>query len=852
MNYTDPNLQHAAIDLTNCDREPIHIPGRVQAFGALVGFSADLIVTHASRNLPEVAGTDLGDVIGTPLGSILSEPAVQALRGRVQMLGDPDAQERIFGIDLFGNGQLFDAALHASNRTFVLEMEPASAGQPTDYIGFVRPMIDRVQRAPSLENACQMAARQLRALVGYDRVMVYRFDEDYSGEVVAESRAAHIKTSYQNLRYPASDIPRQARALYLRNLLRIIADTDGPTVPIDPPLTAKSLPLDLSLSTIRAVSPVHLEYLANMGVRATLTISIIVRGKLWGMLSCHHYAPRVIPFDMRTAAELFGQLFGFAIDQMRGDSRREEMVRARIVHDQIMASLADGTTINDNFETIADAVATVIPYDGVAAWVDGVFTARGPTPTREEFLGLSRYLNTTPVGEVFAIDHIQAVYPKGDAFVDRAAGMLALPVSRKPRDYLVLFRREAVREVNWAGNPDKPVEVGPNGVRLQPRKSFEAWAETVHGRSLPWTDGQVGAAESLRMTLLEVVLRMTDQAVMERARAQEQQELLIAELNHRVRNILKLIQGLVAQSSSAADVTSFTETVGGRIHALARAHDQITRENWNPASLRELIATEAEAYLAGKSDRVVIHGPDAMLTPAAFTTVSLVMHELLTNAMKYGSLIDSSGRVTIETAETETGDLRIRWQEEGGPAVTAPSRRGFGTTIIERSIPFELKGGAEVSYDVTGVRANFVIPVDHIDCFRAPQASVAQATPKATGMRLSGKAMILEDNLIIALDAEDMLRDLGAEEVVVHADVASAMAALEMESPGFALLDVNLGTETSIPVARALTERGVPFAFATGYGDRTAYREAFPDAPILQKPYDVAAMADALAKLKSG
>ena len=848
--FSPPRSSSTAVevDLTNCDREPIHIPGRIQAFGTLLAFSADMIVTHAAENLSEMAGRDIHDPVGSSLADIIAPDALERVRERLSSLIGLDGIDRLFRLALFEpsslaeDSRLFDVALHASGRTFVMEIEPASQGLPTDHVGFIRPMIDRVQKAGSVENACAVAARQLRGLIGYDRVMIYRFGEDGSGEVVAESRASTVETSYLKLRYPASDIPQQARALYMRNLLRIIADVDGPTVDIGPPLGSRSQPLDLSLSTIRAVSPIHLEYLANMGVKASLSISLIVRGRLWGLVACHHYSPRVIPFDTRTAAELFGQLFAFAIDQSMGDARREEAARSRVVHDRIMASLADGTAIGDNFDAIADAVSTVIPNDGIAAWIDGAFTARGSTPTREEFLSLARFLNTTPVGEVFATDHIAGVHPPAADYCTRAAGMLVLPVSRKPRDYLVLFRREAIHDVIWAGNPDKPVEVGPNGVRLQPRKSFDAWTQTVHGRSKPWTQSQIGTAEALRVTLLEVVLRMSDQAVQERARAQEQQELLIAELNHRVRNILKLIQGLVTQSSTVADVASFTETVGGRIHALARAHDQITRENWNSSSLHDLIRTEAEAYFGEETSRVHIDGPDAMLAPNAFTTLSLVIHEMMTNAMKYGALYDRAGQVFISVDSTPKDDLRICWREEGGPAVTAPTRRGFGTTIIERSIPFELKGEARIHYEVTGVRGEFVVPAEHIDAIRepAPEAASDGTAPGPGTASLDGEVLIVEDNLIIALDAEDMLLGLGADQVHTAADVTGALAIVESRPLRFALLDINLGVETSMPVARALAARGVPFVLATGYGDRTAFADVFPDVGVVQKPYDAA------------
>jgi two-component sensor histidine kinase/CheY-like chemotaxis protein len=345
------------------------------------------------------------------------------------------------------------------------------------------------------------------------------------------------------------------------------------------------------------------------------------------------------------------------------------------------------------------------------------------------------------------------------------------------------------------------------------------------------------------MTLLEVLLRVTDAAIRDRAKAQEQQELLIAELNHRVRNILNLIKGLVSQSKSEAKTaTQFTEVVGGRIHALARAHDQITKEQWAPASAHALIRTEADAYLTGKADRVVIAGPDALLEPSAFTSVALVLHELMTNAAKYGGLSDTAGRVKVSFAVKEDGAVEIVWQESGGPPIKAvPERRGFGTTVIERSIPYELKGEAEIRFETTGLRGRFLIPPAHVAGVTEGEdsgndQSVSKSPPRSDG--LSGDVLLVEDNMIIALDAEQFLIELGAKTVHVASSVAEALSLADKHELTFAVLDVNLATETSEEVALHLTEKGVPFVFATGYGDTTALTKRFPQVGVIQKPYD--------------
>ncbi len=844
------NKQSEVVDVTNCDREQIHIPGRVQSFGCLIAVTSDWIFSHASNNVSQMLGLELQTLQGLPLHEVISGDAIHDIRSRLQILTGPDSVERIFGLNVGTDDQRFDVAVHKSGRSIVMEFEPASSEQRKDFVSYVRPMIDRVDKADTVEKLSSMAARQIKAITGLDRVMVYRFAADGTGEVIAEARNNDLEP-FLGLRYPASDIPKQARALYERNLLRIIADVDDEGIVVEPTLDPDGNPLDLSMSTTRAVSPIHLEYLKNMGVGASMSISILRRGKLWGMFACHHGSALVVSYEMRTALELFAQLYSYILDQMETDREQEIAVQSKILHDQVMSQLAEGSTISENFDEVVNAVKDVIPFDGVVGWLDGEFRSVGQVPSKEEFAALLPFLNTTAAGQVYSTNCLAKHYPKAEDFSSRAAGLLALPVSRTPRDYIVLFRQEVAKSVQWAGNPTKPVQVGPNGVRLTPRKSFAAWQEVVRNHCQDWTPSQMQTAEALRMTLLEVVLRMSDANLKERARAQEHQELLIAELNHRVRNILNLIKGLISQSGeSAKDVASYTKVIGGRVHALARAHDQITKENWTPASFVELIATEADAYFQKKSERLIIEGTDAFITPAAFTTISLVVHELMTNSMKYGALCDSKGSITINIKEDPDGALRFIWQESGGPPVQAPKRRGFGSTVIERSIPFELQGQANIQFQLTGLRAEFVVPAEYVASF-SPQGEIEKPkSESAKSMNLDlDSALIVEDNMIIALDAELILEDLGVKAVTVCSSVPQALECLKKEEINLALLDVNLGNETSEKIADILIEKNIPFAFATGYGETKELSKRYPNVPVVQKPFDVTSVSEALSKL---
>ncbi|MGJ4951299.1 HWE histidine kinase domain-containing protein [Bradyrhizobium sp. HKCCYLS20291] len=838
------------VNLTNCDREPIHVPGHVQPFGFLLALVSDFTICMASENAPDYLGGDLAWILNRPIADLLSEAAVAAIRARVDYLSGPDAVERVFGVDLLGKGRLFDLAIHFSGAYLVVEAEPSMVEPGVNSGELVRLMLGRIRKTTGTIYLAQEAARQLKLLTGFDRVMVYRFHPDGSGEVIAETAGSGLEP-FLGLHYPASDIPRQARQLYQRNWLRIIADINAAPAPLTSTPTHNAGLLDLSMSVLRAVSPIHIEYLRNMGVAASMSVSILRDGKLWGLFACHHYSPLHLSFEKRTAAELFGQMYSWLLEARERETDVAYETRAHQIQERLIERAAAQA---HSKRAILDFVADyrqMIECDGIAVWSDDEITLDGETPTEQEVQDLVGFINRTSPGRICASAEIAKVYAAGESFRDRAAGFLAIPISRTPRDCLIFFRREVLRSVNWAGDPNKTYAEGPLGARLTPRKSFELWQQTVAGQSTPWTAADLRIAESLRVTLLEVILQLSELAARERRGAQERQELMIAELNHRVRNILSLVRGLVAQSKdTATSVEEFAAVLGGRIQALARAHDQITNLNWAPVALRHLLESEAGAYLGSRAGRVRMEGPDVALDPKAFATLALVVHEMMTNSAKYGALADSSGQVQVIWRLDPASSLVIDWKESGGPPVQPPSRRGFGTTIIERSVPFDLKGDAEIRFDLLGVQARFVIPANFVQMVPALSGAPSRQHAKEEQMpRLSGTVLIVEDNLIIAMGAEVILLELGARHVDTAASVNQALKSIERAVPSFALLDINLGAESSLAVGHRLKELDVPFMFATGYGERAPIPAELADAPVIQKPYTRELVEKALPKM---
>jgi light-regulated signal transduction histidine kinase (bacteriophytochrome)/CheY-like chemotaxis protein len=829
-----------SVDLTSCDREPIHHIASIQPIGFLIASSDDWLVSRVSANASEHLGEPAKALLGRPMSDLVGAKAMDLIRRGAGLLGAPDAVERAFGVGLGSGGRKFDLAIYRSGQSIVIEAEPSVGPADLNMGAMVRSMLARVQGDVTLVHE---AARQVQALTGFDRVMIYRFHRDGSGEIIAE-RVRKGLEPYLGLRYPAEDIPQQARALLIRNPVRILADVGGTPSPLLPADGGSTRPLDLSMSTLRAHSTMHVEYLQNMGVASTMTVSLVRGGKLWGLISCHHMTPRHIGFEQRTTAELFGQMLCFLLEQREQAEILAYDDHSRQLREQLIGAL-DGRPSTEGSAVLAARMMELVPCDGAAIYAGGELTLKGDTPTASEFMGLLGLLNGAAAGQVYATDHLERDHAPARAFVDRAAGMLVIPISIAPGDYLVFFRHEQTHAVNWAGQPGKIVAYGPNGPRLTPRKSFEAWQEIVRGQSASWTPAELSAAELMRVTLLEIAAQAAGSNGAEAETRKRDQ--MTAEINGRVRRILDLMRGLIAQSqTTAADVETFAGVLGDRVHALSRAHGQLTASGWGPGSLAALLAGEVGTLGVGVA-RVTASGPAVLLQPQAFSTVALVVHELMTNAARDGVLSGTAGSGAVAWHLADNGDLVLDWRESGGAPVRAPIRPGFGSAIIEHSIPDELGGQAVVDYAPTGLTAHFVIPARHLAAVEQAPLPMPAAAKPGRGAPLSGMVLLVEDNMIIALEAEDMLLDLGADRVWVASSVAEAQSLLDIETPSFALLDINLGREMSWPIASRLRELGVPHVFGTGYGEGIDYPPEHRSARSISKPYS----ADSLARVLS-
>lgn len=852
-------------ELSECDREPIHNIATVQSFGGLIKLNSDWSITHRSLNVADLLGLKALPAIGLKLHDLFEAKAIDALRNALAGREGHSELARVFGLQLTASPATFDCALHTVDNSVVIEFEPHNSSEFENHVSLLAPMLAQLEGLGNLTALCAKAAKLVRQTLGYDRVMIYRFHADETGEVIAEDAREDLEP-YLGLRYPHTDIPKQARELFQINRVRIIADVDSEASAIEPPVAFGNRPLDMTMSVLRTSSQIHLRYHENMGVRATMTLAIVRQGKLWGLISCHHTSPRLPSFSLRTVAESIGQVFSLVLDRMLIE--RSERLRSRglDLHQRLITNIDDNAQLGAKITVVADLLDDLIAHDGLSVNVGGDFVVHGASPTKEEFESIAPDLSVAPLSQAYGTTRLADHFPVAEKFAEKAAGALLIPISRDPYDYLILWRKPLSQKVRWAGDPSKAKSVGP-GERLQPRESFAEWTETVKGRSEDWTADDLHIAEGLRITLLEVILRMSEEVARERNRAQEQQALLIAELNHRVRNILNLIRSLVSQSQQdAVDVESFARIIGGRIASLASAHDNITKENWAPAPLATLFESEIEAYLTSQADRFTLTGDQVLIAPEAYTVLALVVHELMTNSAKYGSLCDQSGSVRVEVSRRANGDLDIAWRERGGPPVQPPTRRGFGSTLIERSIPFELKGEAKLSFKLTGLEADFVIPArfvavppkDRQSADNEPRRAVPKiernhqkqsASKDSDG--LPGHVLVIEDSMIIALDIEENLKRQGVASIDVTSSVLGALSAIETREPDLAIVDFNLGKESSAPAIEELKRRGVLFVVATGYAEMGEEIGEIGAMGVVRKPYGHSEIEDVLQAYKA-
>jgi light-regulated signal transduction histidine kinase (bacteriophytochrome) len=490
-------------DLSQCDREPIHLLGGIQPHGVLLAFSEPALTLA-------VVSANTGALLGRPPEALLGRPLAEVFHASsLLLLTRALSQPFTTTLRLEVAGRFFIGLLHRGDGLTVLELEPATeAVGEEEALGMVDLLLSPLARARGPQGLLQAAADAVRALTDFDRVMVYRFDADWHGEVVAESRDAAMD-SFLGMHFPASDIPAQARALYTRNTLRLIADARAAPVPMVPAvLPSLGRPLDLSGAALRSVSSIHLEYLANMGVAASCSISLLRDGALWGLLACHHRTPLHVPPATRRACDVLARLVALQLaSEERALASAELAHRTRLQSQWVERLSAEAGPLPASLCRHADLLLGLTGASGAALLLGETPVVLGDAPTRDEVEALADWLAGQPFEGTFHTERLSRLHPPASEYADVASGLLAVRLDPSEPRFVLWFRPEVSRTVTWAGDPRKPVVPGPGASRLHPRASFESWRETVRGASTPWTPADVAAATGLREALVGVLLR---------------------------------------------------------------------------------------------------------------------------------------------------------------------------------------------------------------------------------------------------------------------------------------------------------------------------------------------------------
>ncbi|HYD46848.1 MAG TPA: ATP-binding protein [Terriglobales bacterium] len=659
----------ATADTSHCDREPIHIPGSTQPHGVLfVLREPELTIVQVSDNVADHLGVAVDEVLSRPLSAVWGEAAAEQVR---LALGG-DRWDEMNPLALSYGERCFDGIVHRHQQIGMLEIEPVGA-VPSSVHHPLRPALIAIEAARSLRELFTTVTTELRRLTGFERVLLYRFDEAGHGSVEAEARAAELEP-YLGLRYPASDIPFQARELYRKNWLRIIPDARYVPARLVPELHPDTgAPLDLSFAVLRSVSPVHLEYLANMGIRASMSVSVIVRDQLWGLISCgNHSEPRSVPYEIRSACEILGRLASLQIAALED----REQIALRHARLELQQRLAGSVRARDGvLDALMDCPAdllALVDAEGVVVVNGSDSTAFGRTPPPSFVTVLVEWLGERGDLEPFCTASLPALFAPAMQVKDSASGLMTFAVPSASRMRVLWFRPEVVQTVHWGGDPRKPAEIDPS-LRLHPRRSFELWKEEVRLRSQPWSATDIEAARDLRRTAVEINL---ERQIIQERRAVRLREDVLAVASHDLRNPLNVIgiqaSALLRQVGSGTDERSgmlrdsmqriqrsvgHMRTLIGDLLDMAKIEAGQLQVQYQPQSITDTID---EALLImrplaeGKRIAIAEERKPVPMVNADRSRLFQVLSNLLGNAIKF---TPEEGAITVRTEPHPDGLL---------------------------------------------------------------------------------------------------------------------------------------------------------------------------------------------------
>ena len=706
-----------------CEREPIHLPGSIQPHGVLLVLDEAGIVTGLAGDTSRAVGIAPERLLGRSATTLIDRdgvPLTQAIAGRNARFPDyvgrwsPAAPGR----------DAWDFTLHGNRAGTILEFEPAPAADRTAAEGMAElgRAVAALDMAQSLEELFEAAAVQVRRVTGFERVLVYRFLDDDVGTVVAES-CGEALPSLLHHRFPGSDVPRQARRLYLRNRYRSIPDANYTPAPVRMAGQAGAVALDMSDCVLRSVSPVHLQYLKNMGVAASMSISVVVDNLLWGLIACHHPQPRRVPYAVRETCRHFGSLFSRQIEAREETGHHRQSASLRGVRndwlDRLRVTLDAGLPV----ELDPADLACMIPCDGAATVSAERVERFGRTPDAVELRGLADWLQAPLQRGVFATHQLARELPSAAAYAADASGVLAIAVDAPEPLVIFWFRVEEITRVAWAGDPHPATDQTPGS--LSPRASFETWKQTIRHTARAWTRAEIGAARRLGVAIDTLVQQRTlrdlnarlREALGEQRTLVAQKNLLMQEVHHRVQNSLQIVNSMLqlqARQTDDAQVRDQFESAVNRLMAVSAVH----RHLWQSSDaqnvhlgpyLRELCADLMRAWGEGWEGRVTVAAGEVSIPSQIAVTLALLITELLTNAAKY-AYAGAPGPVAVLVLEAEDGALQVSVSDQGQGMHGTVQGSGLGAKLI-RIFTGQLGGRVDTRTGAGGTTVTIAVPL---------------------------------------------------------------------------------------------------------------------------------------------
>lgn len=532
---TDAQLEAA---LAECASEAIRIPGTIQPHGVLLAMSEPgLIIQQISRNCASLLGWTTGALLQQPLQLLAGITTTDQVRRAIRLNDLEDANPLLLEI----NAQRFTGSLNRHDGMLILELEPVQDTKQDNSAILLR-ALRRMQAAATLDALYSVSVDEIRRLTGFDRVMLYRFEPAGHGQVISEALGGKMP-GYLGQCFPASDIPPQARELYRLNWIRVIPDAQYVPVPILPPLRPDTgQPLDLGFAVLRSVSPVHCQYLENMGVRASMSLSLLEGDRLWGLITCAHPEPLLVSHSLRTMCTAIAQLLSVQISALQTrDEQNQRAQKSRLIDELSNAMQQAERDVLEGLLTQPQQLLDLTAASGVAVLIEDRLQMFGECPTVEQVRALHLWVRAQCLesAEPLLTNHLQGRHGASALYSDVASGLLAF-VLPKPVDNAVMwFRPQLPSSMQWSGNPDEHFTVGDSvGSGLRPRTSFALWEQQVEGRAREWSEADAYAVRELRRCAIENDLARQVHREHEAVRVRDE---LVAVVSHDLRNPMSII-----------------------------------------------------------------------------------------------------------------------------------------------------------------------------------------------------------------------------------------------------------------------------------------------------------------------